>query len=55
VRGGEVTFDEWWARVLDLDARLEVLASDESIPATPDVDRIETWSVETHLQSWRRA
>ena len=52
VRRGDVSFDDWWRRVLDLDAQLERLAGDESIPASPDRDRIAAWSVETHLRVW---
>jgi hypothetical protein len=52
VRRGEIAFDEWWGRVLDLDAELEDLAADESIPAAPEHERIESWSVRTHVQSW---
>ncbi len=52
VRRGEVPFDEWWARVLDLDARLADQETDESIPAGPDRNRIEEWSVAAHLRVW---
>jgi uncharacterized protein len=52
VRRGEVSFDDWWERVLGLDAQLERLASDESIPAGPDRTQIEMWSVATHLRVW---
>ena len=52
VRGGEVPFDEWWARVLDLDARLADQETDETIPPGPDRNRIEEWSVAAHLRVW---
>ena len=52
VRRGEVAFDEWWARVIDLDARLERLGDDESIPSGPERSRIEAWSVATHQGVW---
>ncbi len=52
VRRGEVSFDDWWTRVLDLDTRLDNLTYDESIPAGPDRDRIEAWAVTTHLRYW---
>ena len=55
VRRGDVSFDDWWERVLDLDAQLEARATDESIPAGPDRDRIEAWSVATHLAAWSAA
>jgi hypothetical protein len=52
VRRGEVSFDDWWARSLDLDARLELLNDDESLPRGPDRARIEAWSTTTHLALW---
>ena len=55
VRRGDVTFDEWWARVLELDARLERLEDDASIPESPDRARIEAWSVATHRAVWAAA
>jgi hypothetical protein len=54
VRRGEVPFDEWWARVLDLDVQLERLLEDDRLPAGPDRDRIERWSITTHLRLWNR-
>jgi uncharacterized protein len=54
VRRGDVPFDDWWSRVLDLDTQLEARASDESIPLGPDRDRVEAWSVATHLRYWSR-
>jgi uncharacterized protein len=52
VRRGEVPFEDWWTRVLDLDARLAELERDESIPPGPDRNRIEEWSVNAHLRVW---
>ena len=52
VRRGDVVFADWWDRVLDLDAQLAGLADDGSIPVGPDRDRVEAWSVETHLRLW---
>lgn len=52
VRRGEVAFDEWWTRVLDLDARLAQLEDDPGIPETADRTRIEAWSVATHRAVW---
>jgi hypothetical protein len=54
VRRGEVTFEEWWSRSLELDAELEAMAEDDSIPPGPDRSAIETWSVHTHLAFWQR-
>ena len=52
VRRGEVSLEDWEVRVAELDAGLERLQSDESIPAGPDVARIEAWSVDAHLRLW---
>ena len=54
VRRGEVGFDDWWARLQALDARLAAMAADESLPTGPDRDRIEAWSVAAHLRWWDR-
>lgn len=54
VRRGDVAFDEWWRRVLELDAHLARLAEDEAVPAGPDRARIEAWSSEIHQRVWRR-
>jgi hypothetical protein len=54
VRRGEVTFDDWWRRCLDLDAQLERRAADDSVPAHADRARIDAWSVRTHLAWWHR-
>ena len=53
VRRGDITFDDWWRRCLDLDARLERLAVDDSYAADADRARIEAWSIATHLDAWR--
>ncbi len=49
VRRGDVPFDEWWERVLRLDAMLEDKLTDDSIPAECDGAVIEAWMVATHL------
>jgi hypothetical protein len=54
VRWGEVAFEEWWSRSLELDAELEAMAEDDSIPPGPDRGAIEAWSVKTHLALWQR-
>ena len=53
VRRGEVTFEEWWHRCLALDAQLEAMAADEAVPERPDRERIESWTVLTHLRRWQ--
>ena len=53
VRRGEVSFDEWWQRCLSLDKRLDEMSGDESLPEGADRERIEAWSVATHLRFWR--
>ena len=52
VRKGEVPFNEWWDRTIELDHALEALINDESLPARPDEATIESWSIETHLRHW---
>ena len=55
VRHGEVPFEDWWDRCLDLDARLDALGADESYPAGPDQERIESWVADAHLRWWARS
>lgn len=55
VRRGEVAVAEWWNRALALDAELEELSEDESIPDGPDRRAIEEWSIKTHLDWWERS
>jgi hypothetical protein len=52
VRRGEVAFGEWWDRCLALDATLEAMAGDESLPPGPDPALIEAWTVRAHLDWW---
>ncbi len=52
VRRGDVGFDDWWTRSLELDAILERLARDDTLPAGPDRPRIESWSTRVHLDHW---
>lgn len=54
VRRGDVGFEEWWERALDLDAHLARLEADDGIPAAPDRARIEAWVVDAHLRWWDR-
>jgi hypothetical protein len=55
VRKGEVGFDEWWSRALELDAELGRLESDDSIPPGPDRPSIDAWVIAAHLRHWRDA
>jgi hypothetical protein len=52
VRRGEVDFDDWWDRCQELDATLEALQYDESLPAEADRRRVTDWSSQTHLELW---
>ena len=52
LRGGHVSFGELWETVLDLDATLEAMESDESLPIGPDKGAIESLSVNIHLSIW---
>jgi hypothetical protein len=54
VHRGEVPFEDWWKRSLDLDARLVDLEGDDSLRDEPDRARIEAWSTTTHLAMWSR-
>lgn len=54
VRRGDVSFDDWWSRSLELDAQLEAAENDESLPAGPDRARIEAWMVDVHPRVWAR-
>lgn len=52
VRRGDVTFDEWWARVLELDAELAGRTEDPTLPVAPDRERIESFSIAAHRKFW---
>lgn len=52
VRRGDVSFDDWWRRCLNLDSRLETIEADDSLPIEADRARIEAWSVATYLRTW---
>ncbi len=52
LRKGQVPFDEWWKRTIELDEALASLVGDESLPAGPDARTIEAWSIEAHRRHW---
>jgi hypothetical protein len=52
VRRGSIPYDQWLARVRELDLQLEVLESDESLPAGPDRDWIDQWTISAHMRAW---
>lgn len=52
VRRGDVPYEDWLARVADLEARLKALEVDDRYPAGPDRDRIESWTIGIHLNLW---
>ncbi|UDY34983.1 DNA polymerase beta superfamily protein [Dermatobacter hominis] len=54
VRRGDVPFEEWWQRVLELDRQLEDLESDVRYRAGPDRERIDRWSIEVHRAIWEQ-
>ncbi len=54
VRRGEIAFAEWWDRTLELDAQLERLEADESLPSACETGRIEAWTIDAHLEFWGR-
>ncbi|MCP3883318.1 MAG: nucleotidyltransferase [Sulfitobacter sp.] len=52
VRYGQVEFDQWWERSLELDAQLEAIGEDASIREGPDRERIDAWCVDAHRRVW---
>ena len=52
VRRGEIPYEDWLARVGELDAELAALAEDERFPDGPDRARIEAFSITAHRQVW---
>ena len=52
VRRGEVPYDEWLARVGELDGELARLSDDERFRVGPDRGRIEAFSVDAHRRAW---
>ena len=54
VRHGEIDFDDWWDRVLELDAQLESMLDNTAYPDGPDRQRIDTWAVQTHQSMWSK-
>lgn len=52
VRRGEVRYDEWLARVGELDADLAVLADDSRYPTGPDREGIGEFSIAAHRRAW---
>lgn len=54
VRHGKVSFDDWWARSLELDAQLEARQTDELLAPGPDRPRIDAWLVDVHRRVWSR-
>ena len=52
VRKGEIPFDHWWERTLQLDAELEDMLEDDDLPQRPDRSAIEAFSVAAHLRQW---
>jgi hypothetical protein len=55
VRHGDVPFEDWWRRVLDLDRRLAELLDDPRLPAGPDRERIDALMIEAHRRHWEAA
>ncbi len=54
VRYGNVSFAEWWERVLELDSLLAEAATDDRFRPGADVGRIESWMVHVHQQIWAK-
>lgn len=52
VRRGEVALEAWEDKVSELDASLVALDDRQDIPVGPDIDAIETWSIDAHRRLW---
>lgn len=52
VRQGDIGFQEWWTRTLDLDRQLAALQQDARYPERPAAQRIDRWAIDTHLAVW---
>ena len=52
LRLGNVAFDDWWKVVLGLDAELEEMQRDPSLPASANRTAIERFSVDIHQRIW---
>ena len=52
LRLGQITFDEWWTTVLELDADLETMQGDSSLPSNANRTAIEHFSVDIHQRLW---
>lgn len=52
VRYGNVSFDDWWERTLELDQHLAALADDPLYRAEPDREQIEAWTISAHRRMW---
>jgi hypothetical protein len=52
VRYGNVPFDEWWNRCLELDALLDGYTDDDSLPDGANQTLIESWSADAHQRVW---
>jgi len=52
VRRGEVPLEEWWARVLDLEARLERLERSPLLPDGPNLAPLARWLDDVHRRFW---
>jgi hypothetical protein len=54
VRRGDVSFDDWWTRSLELDAQLETMHDNEAIRPGPHRNRIDRWLIDVHQRVWDR-
>jgi uncharacterized protein len=52
VRRGDISFDDWWTRSLELDAQLEAMEVDDDFRPGPDRLRIDAWSIDAHQRTW---
>lgn len=52
LRQGKVPFDEWWTVCLTLDAEMDKLLTDNTIPKYPDRNAIVQLSIDLHEKAW---
>lgn len=52
VRNGNVSYDDWFSRVNDLDTELGFLENDSRFREGPNLDVINTWAIKAHRTCW---
>jgi hypothetical protein len=52
VRAGDVPFEEWLDRCVQLDRKMSYFEDYTRIGPGPDRERIESWSARVHMEAW---